>query len=480
MRNLRHGSRTWLLSVLVVGLGLFGVLAAFGGGAAWRIPGLAVLQRQPLWGVLLVLGVFLLGLWALPKWQTAGVADVRDRLALETEARKTLALILTGGLLLVGLYLIWGTLQETRRLLEHSQYLAPARPAAQLGERLLRATEQLGAMHIGGHEKHLEVRLSGIYALERLAQEFPHEYWPVMEVLTAYARANPSTGSAPPVDLEAVLTVLKRRGRAYGRGEDRPLNLRAVGWHGMSLEEIDLSHAILAQADLRAVNFARASLRRANLRGARLSGATLTGAIFEGADLQGADLHEANLRGAVFAGANLSGADLSGVDLTQAALAGASLQGARLHGTSLQGADLRGIALAGAALHAADLREANLAEANLAGNTLSSATLTGAVLTGADLHAANLLKANLQEANLAGANLRGANLQEANLARAALHAANLRDALLVDVKNLSQEQFNTACTDDRRPRWPFNLTWPSGLQPSSALQETCKPWGAKP
>jgi uncharacterized protein YjbI with pentapeptide repeats len=117
---------------------------------------------------------------------------------------------------------------------------------------------------------------------------------------------------------------------------------------------------------------------------------------------------------------------------------------------------------------------------NLAGNMLSSATLSGAILAGADLRTANLLKANIQDANLARANLRGANLQEANLARAALPEANLREALLVDVKNLSQEQFNAACTDDRRPRWPFNLTWPSGLQPSSALQETCKPWGAKP
>jgi uncharacterized protein YjbI with pentapeptide repeats len=465
---------------MAVGLGLFGVLALFGGVAAWQVQGLEVFQRRPLLGILLVLGVFLLGLWGVPKWQAAGIEDVRERLGRETEARKTLIFILGGGLLLIEQYLMWGTLQETRRLLENSQYTRQGGQQEQLGEQLRRATEQLGAMHIGGHEKHLEVRLSGIYALERIAHESPQEYWPVMDILTAYARANPSTSSLPPVDLEAVITVLKRRGRAYGQGEDQPLNLRAVGFRSMPLGEINLSRAILTQADLHEANLAQANLHGANLTGARLSEATLTGTILAEADLRGADLHAADLQGAVLSAADLQGADLSGVDLTQVALAGASLKGARLHAASLKGVDLRGVTLAGASMHAADLHEANLAGANLAGNLLSSATLTGAIFTGADLHAANLLRANVQEANLAGANLQGANLQEANLARASLQEANLREATLVDVKNLSQEQFNAACTDDRRPRWPFNLTWPSGLQPSAALQETCKRWEAKP
>jgi uncharacterized protein YjbI with pentapeptide repeats len=480
MRNPRHGVYRWLLSLLIVGLGLYGVLDVLGGAATRRLQGLEVFQRYPLLGIALVLGVFLLGLWVLPKWHTAGVEDVRDRLALEIEARKTLTLILVGGFLLVGLYLMWGTLQETRRLLEHSQYTRQEERQETISQRLRYATEQLGAMHIGGYEKHLEVRLSGIYALERIAHESPQEYWSVIEILTAYARANPGTSSIPTVDLEAVLTVLKRRGKAYGHGEDQPLNLQAVGLHGASLEGVNFSRAVLTQADLREANFAQASLQGANLTGARLSGATLTDTLLAEANLQGADLHEANLRGAVLTGANLHGADLSGVDLTQVVLAGASLKGARLYAASLRGADLRNVTLEGASLHTADLREANLAGVNLAGNMLSSATLSGAILAGADLRTANLLKANIQDANLARANLRGANLQEANLARAALPEANLREALLVDVKNLSQEQFNAACTDDRRPRWPFNLTWPSGLQPSSALQETCKPWGAKP
>jgi uncharacterized protein YjbI with pentapeptide repeats len=480
MRNTRQRLLRWILSILVVGLALVGITAVLREETVWPLQGIEILQQRPLWGVWLVLGVWLVGLWGLPKWQAAGIADAGERLALETEVRKTLILILGGGLGLVGLYLLWGTLQDTRRMLERSQYTKPADCEERLSERLARASEQLGAMHMGGHGKHLDMRLSGIYALDRLAHESPQAYWTIIDMLSTYARANPSTSAVPSVDLEAVFTVLKRRGRSYGHGEEQPLNLRAVGFRGAPLGDINLSGAILTQADLREADLTQANLRQANLVGARLSKATLAGVILAGADLRGADLQGADLDGADLTGAHLQGADLSGVDLTRVVLVGVSLQGARLHATVLRGLDLRGIALDGAAMHATDLRDANLTGANLAGNSLPSATLAGALLIDADLHEANLLKANIHHANLRRANLRGANLQEANLADASLQEADLRDATLVDVQNLSQEQFNQACTDDRRPRWPFNLTWPSGLKPASSLQETCQRWEAKP
>ncbi|HEY7494055.1 MAG TPA: hypothetical protein VIH59_23505, partial [Candidatus Tectomicrobia bacterium] len=160
MSHTRPAFRRWILGLLVVGLLLCSVFAVLGGIAVWPFPGLARFQQRPVWGVWLVLGVFLLGIWGIPKWQVAAVADVKDRLALETDARKTLVFVLGGGLGLVGLYLIWGALQETRRMLEQSQYSSPQTGREErLSERLTRATDQLGAMHLGGHGKHLEVRL---------------------------------------------------------------------------------------------------------------------------------------------------------------------------------------------------------------------------------------------------------------------------------------------------------------------------------
>lgn len=52
--------------------------------------------------------------------------------------------------------------------------------------------EQLrGAVDQLGNEK-LEIRLGGIYALERISNESEKDYWPIMEILTAYVRENSS------------------------------------------------------------------------------------------------------------------------------------------------------------------------------------------------------------------------------------------------------------------------------------------------
>src|SRR5215217_223798 len=78
------------------------------------------------------------------------------------------------------------TLQETQR--RHSEDLRQAEQG-QITERFTRAIDQLGS------EK-LQIRLGGIYALERIAWDSPErDYSTVMEVLTAYVREN--TSQAP-------------------------------------------------------------------------------------------------------------------------------------------------------------------------------------------------------------------------------------------------------------------------------------------
>src|SRR5215208_736469 len=79
------------------------------------------------------------------------------------------------------------TLQETQR--RHSEDLRQAEQG-QITERFTRAIEQLGETNSNGEPK-LELRLGGIYALERIAKDSPErDYSTVMEVLTAYAREN--------------------------------------------------------------------------------------------------------------------------------------------------------------------------------------------------------------------------------------------------------------------------------------------------
>ena len=76
-----------------------------------------------------------------------------------------LAQILGGTALLSGLYFTWRTLQVNRE--------------GQITARFTRAIDQLGATDEEGN-KLFEIRLGGIYALERIARESEEDHWPIM------------------------------------------------------------------------------------------------------------------------------------------------------------------------------------------------------------------------------------------------------------------------------------------------------------
>lgn len=363
-------------------------LSAATGAAAAEGEARARRRRGPSRLVLLLvlLAVFgALALWKVPEWQLeparAQLAAEEqlapaDRLLIEKElfqaetgARATLALILAAGGLLLGLGIVWRRFELSRELRSHERFAA--------------AVEQL-ASERGDGSPRTETRLGGIYALERLANETDREYWPVLEVLTAYVRENaawkrsqrvsgPTASPRPAADIQAVMAVIGRRRPHPGGAERRLLDLRET------------------------------DLRGANLSGIRLEGVTLQGAHLEQADATRASLGKSNLREA----------DLTSATLTEADLEGASLARAMLPGARLNGADLRGADLSGANLQGADLWEANLRGCNL-----KDADLRGADLTQCDLGDAILWRADLSDAVLTGANLRETHLERANLAGA--------------------------------------------------------------
>src|SRR6185503_12659267 len=124
-----------------------------------------------------------------------------DLFQAENAARSTLALILAASGLLLGLGIAWRRFEISRELRTH--------------ERFARSVEQLGSERGDGSAR-TEARLGGIYALERLLLESEREYWPIMEVLTAYVRENaawkpgrehtPSMGAlVPPADVQAIM-----------------------------------------------------------------------------------------------------------------------------------------------------------------------------------------------------------------------------------------------------------------------------------
>ncbi len=296
--------------------------------------------------VLFVLVVFAAGfaVYKVPKWQVRQVEKLEDRIALETEARKTLAQILGGVFFLATLYFTWNSLQVAQE--------------GQITERFTRAIQQLGS-------KDLQVRLGGIYALERIAKDSPKDHWPIMEVLTAFVREPPKTGESRAkervvvglrADIQAILTVLGRRTRAF---ETKAHLLRLSG---------------------------------TDIRGANLEGAHLERAVLGFAHLEGALLYRAHLDGAVLFNAYLNRAVLKEASLKGVSLRGANLERADLSKTNLEGADLYGANLKGASLRGARLGKVNLSEANLEGADLSEANLEGTVLSEADMEGASLAK----------------------------------------------------------------------------------------
>ncbi|RKT88483.1 Pentapeptide repeat-containing protein [Saccharopolyspora antimicrobica] len=227
----------------------------------------------------------------------------------------------------------------------------------QITERFGRAVEQLGT------RDNLEVRIGGIYALERIARDSPPDHPAVVNLLTTFVHertkvlrdAQRHCPDQPlSADVQAALSVLARRNAA----RDDPashLNLANACLWQPELKGLAAPFAIFTAADLTGAFLDNADLRLAYLVDADLDHASLTGADLRGADLSGVD----------FLNADLSGADLRGADLTNTRLDNAKLTNANLDGTKLNGADLSGADLVNASLRSSDLTDAYLSGANL-------------------------------------------------------------------------------------------------------------------
>jgi uncharacterized protein YjbI with pentapeptide repeats len=304
-------------------------------------------------------------------------------------------------------------------------------------ESFSKAIEQLGS-------DKLEVRLGGVFALERISQESPRDYWTVIENLTAFVRERTQRTEvervARPVDqqriAERAYLLWENAGRPEGRSEEF--------WRdAVSLETYREPPASDIAAVLTVIN-RRSEVHRArevtdnrvlDFQGAILRHAHLEEAHLERASLSEAHLEDARLYLAHLEGASLPGAHLESADLRVAHLEGAFLMDAHLEDARLYLAHLEGASLSGAHLERADLLGAHLEDARLGG---------------AHLEGANLIEAHLERADLLGAHLEGAYLGE----------AHLEGASLSEAKGLTQEQIDAA-GGDAATRLPAGLTPPA-------------------
>jgi hypothetical protein len=249
---------------------------------------------------LLALALAMVIKW-VPTWLDSDLELGPDKRVEETgRVRTALLAVLAGLITVVGAYYTSRTFALNRQ--------------GQITERFTRAVDQLG-------DEVLDVRLGGIYALERLARESREDYGPIVEILAAYVREHapiPSRGSSndpesatgddkSTSDVQSALTVLV--------GEDKAEALRSAASLKTDVQAaltvlarrnvdhdieptLDLSFTDLSGARLRNGRLEAANLRGGRLVGADLSDARLQGAILVGTDLQGTlNLEDADIRG---------------------------------------------------------------------------------------------------------------------------------------------------------------------------------------
>ena len=365
----------------------------------------------------------------------------KDRITLENTLFGTLVQTVGGLLLFITAYVSYQNLKATQKNVVVAE-------EKQVTERFTQAINQLGSEKI-------EVRLGGIYALERIAKDSAKDHWTIMEVLTAFVRerspalnlkksnpkqtlltdflpqSQPSEDSAHPkiaTDVQAALTVIKRRDRKKEEPHQR----------------INLSQTYLSGTDLSGTYFSYANFRDTDLSGAKLKLVDLSSAFLENTNLNGAKLIGANLSSAYLNDADIRSANFRGADLSGAHLGDANLSNASLHRANLSSADLSGAILTSADFSGANLSSAVLAIANLSNAKFSGANLTDAKLIFAHISGAYFSRTNLTSADFNNADLSNAYFSDANFSDANLTEANLTEANLTEAKNWTEKQLAAA------------------------------------
>ena len=265
-----------------------------------------------------------------------------DRIKLQNDVRTTLLQGLGGMVVLLGAYYTARQVRVSREQLQHNieasqeqhrldRQQQEIEREGQITERFVQAIDQLGGDKV-------DVRLGGIYTLERIARDSPADRAAIGEILTAYIRVH---APRPPdqlvevedggrdsyvslrfsdearrvareeladlpklrlraVDVQAAITVLGRRNRDDNAEESLVLA-------GVDLRRVDLRDLNFARADMYGVNLQKAWMDRVNLQGTTLRWADMQWTYPRWANLRGADLRSAD-----FYGAKLDGADLRG------------------------------------------------------------------------------------------------------------------------------------------------------------------------
>lgn len=196
----------WTLAGIAIGVAACLILAVLIGPAARRLAG----ERHPLTEAEL------------------RQMTVNERVEAVNAARHTLIQAATGLVVIGGVVFTVQSLWYTAQTLETSRQAQIVTEQGQITDRYTKAVEQLGSSK-------LDVRLGGIYALERLAQDSPRDHQTIYDVLAAFVREHDPAPSVnklpekPATDIQAALSVIARRTHSRDTGNINLAEVRVPG-----------------------------------------------------------------------------------------------------------------------------------------------------------------------------------------------------------------------------------------------------------
>jgi hypothetical protein len=194
--------------------------------------------------------------------QSSGLSN-QQKIENRTQALSTTATLFLGLALMIHAYVAAKGVEASQKsamAAEKSNEIETKN--ALLGQEQLVAERFMTAITQLGHES-VATRTGAIYALERVAQDSPKEYWTIMEILTAFVRENaasqsqeeetPETPARIRTDIQAALSVIARRDaqkdQPNQRIDLRYANMRGADLHKANLQQADLRGSDLCEAD---------------------------------------------------------------------------------------------------------------------------------------------------------------------------------------------------------------------------------------
>ncbi len=289
--------------------------------------------------IILLILVSIFAIWKLPQWalkRNKQHLKPEDFLNLVNEYRKTIAQIIGGIYVLIGLGFTWIELSSTKNTLVLSE------------RRYVRESYSDAVNKLGSNNP--RVRLGGIYVLTDIVQESESYSNAVVQLLSTHVRMSvKDDNKARKEELQACIDAITKN----------PLlateNPRGVSLQGISLQNYNFNGSFFKQSLLYRGDFSNSDFSAATMEQSQFYGTLCKKCRMEGTNFSETNMYGANLSQSILVNANLthvngqlaklkeadlSGADLSNSDFAEANFSGANLTNARLDNTNLSGVDL--------------------------------------------------------------------------------------------------------------------------------------------